>query len=89
MRSDTRHGSQNVDLHLLNALMHGQALVDVHIGKVAVVGADDPVGLALEQQLHCQIAHLGGVDPVTAGGGAAPAEYDPEQSPGDPDRWHP
>ena len=82
MCSDARHSSQNVNFHLLNALMHGQALVDVHIGKVAVVGADDPVGLTLEQQFHGEIAHLGGIDPVTTRGGSATLDVTQNGDPG-------
>mgnify|MGYP000885474266 CR=1 FL=1 len=44
--SDTGHGSQHVHFHLLNALLHCKPFIDVYIGENAVVGADNPVGLA-------------------------------------------
>ena len=46
--SDACHSSQNIHFHLLNALLHGKTLVNVHVGEAAVVGADNAVGLALE-----------------------------------------
>ena len=50
------HSRQNIHFHLLDALLHSQALADIHIGKIAHVGADDTVGLALKQQLYGETA---------------------------------
>ena len=65
------HGVQNIDFHGLHALLHGETLVHIHIGEAAFLSAYDAVALALKQQLHSQVAHLCGVDTVTAGGNAA------------------
>ena len=46
------------------------------------MGADNAVGLALKQQLNGQIAHLSGVDSVSAGGGAAPLDVAQNGDPG-------
>ena len=68
---DTGHGSQNIHFHLLNVLLHAQTLVDIHIGEATFVGADDAVGLACEEKLNGHIAHLSGIDTVTASGNTA------------------
>ena len=51
--------------------LHGKAFVHIDIHIAAVTGDHNAVGFTLNKQFHSQIAHLGGVDTVTAGGNTA------------------
>ena len=61
---DSCHGLQDIHFFLLDALLHGQALVDIHIGDGAFMGADNAASCAGTQKLHCLVAHLRGVYPI-------------------------
>ena len=70
-RSDTGHGSQDFHFHGLHILLGCQTFVHINVNESAFMGADDPVGLALQKLLDGQIAHFGSGNTVTGIGRTA------------------
>ena len=56
---------------MLDALLDFETGIHININIAAVMGTDNPVGLAFAQELNGKITHLGGVDAVAASGNTA------------------